>query len=241
MVNEKENRFVVISDIHFPYEDATALGAVLKFIKSQNLQTIIMNGDILDMYDVSRFDKSPERVNSLQGELDKAIDFFSKLRKAQPNAKIVFICGNHEKRLERYLWKHSELFSLDALKIPNLLKFEKFGIEYYEKYYKLGPLKITHGSVVRKFSSYTAHAELDKNDCCGISGHTHRGGIFYKKTPSRYLAWYEGFCLCGLEPEYTEGIPDWQQGFIYGVVKGDSFAINPIPIVDGKLMTPFLV
>lgn len=548
MVNKNENRFVVISDIHFPYEDATALGAVLKFIKSQNLQTIIMNGDILDMYDVSRFDKSPERVNSLQGELDKAIDFFSKLRKAQPEAKIVFICGNHEKRLERYLWKHSELFSLDALKIPNLLKFEKFGIEYYEKYYKLGPLKITHGSVVRKFSSYTAHAELDKNDCCGISGHcfsedvevltptgwipiidvnigdvvgtinketqafefnqvkdkfvydnykelyhikstivdvmvtdkhgllgfnkdndnleefdakylattgkcykfmcgalqnnskgidlseplirllvnisadgsiedsgirfhlkkkrkishlkallnelgyeysevvtklgttkirikskyakpiinsyfptgkhlptilrnanqeqaliildeysltdgnknsyskssyqisskktteldllqeifskngirssqvkrlnhsiltvntnpltcisrenvrivpykgrvscvsvdngtliirskgktlvtqnTHRGGIFYKKTPSRYLAWYEGFCLCGLEPEYTEGIPDWQQGFIYGVIKGDSFAINPIPIVDGKLMTPFLV
>lgn len=235
----KQEKFIVISDIHFPYEDKEALGAVKQFIKHNPINTIILNGDILDMYDVSRFDKSPERVNSLQGELNKAIKFLKELRALAPEAKMVFIQGNHEKRLEKYLYRHPELFSLDALKIPNLLKLQELNIQYEPKFYRLGSLKITHGSKVRKYSGYTAHAELDSNDCSGISGHTHRGGVYYKKTPSRYLAWYEGFCLCGLEPEYTEGIPDWQQGFIYGIAKGDEFKVSPVPIVDGKIMTPF--
>lgn len=148
----------------------------------------------------------------------------------------VAITGNCE-RLERYLKKHPELFSLDCLKLPKLLELDTFGIEYQDKHFKLGPLKITHGSVVRKFSAYTAHAEMDKHDCSGISGHTHRLGVFYKKTPSRYMAWYEGGCLCDTDPEYVTS-PDWQQGFIYGYIEKDSFSVTPIPIVDGKVKHP---
>lgn len=232
------NRFVVASDIHFPYEDKNAIKAFLDFIKRNVVDTIVLNGDILDMYDVSSFDKSPERINSLQKELDKAYKFFGQIRKICPEAKIIFVRGNHEFRLERYLMKHPELFSLDALKLPNLLRLKDFNIGYEPKAFKLGSLKITHGSIVRKFSSYTAHAELDKNDCSGISGHTHRGGICFKQTPSRYLAWYESFCLCDINPEYVDN-PDWQQGFLYGYIDKDSFAVTPIPIVAGKVKCVF--
>lgn len=232
------NKFVVISDIHYPYQDEEAIKAFLRFIKANPVDTVIMNGDILDMYDCSSFDKNPDRINSLQEELNLATKFFGKLRKILPDAEIVFIRGNHEYRLERYLMKHPELFSLDALKLPNLLRLRDFNIGYEPKAFKLGSLKITHGSIVRKFSGYTAHAELDKNDCSGISGHTHRGGAYFKQTPSRYLAWYEGFCLCDIHPEYVEN-PNWQQGFLYGYINKDSFAINPIPIVDGKIKCPF--
>ena len=180
------NRFVVLSDIHFPYQDNKALNAVYSFLKDKEINTIVLNGDILDMYDVSSFDKDPSRINSLQQELNLAYKFFKKLRELQPKAKIVFIRGNHEYRIERYLRKHPELFSLDALKLPNLLRLSEFDIGYEEKAYKLGNLKITHGSVVRKFSAYSAHAEMDKNDCSGISGHVHRLGCYYKQTPSRY-------------------------------------------------------
>ena len=232
-----KDRFVVISDLHFPYEDKKAIKAMLEFIKLHKVQTVLLNGDILDMYDVSRFDKSPDRINSLQSELNKAKALFKELRKILPEARIVFIKGNHEERVERYLKKHPELFSLDCLKLPKLLELDTFGIEYQDKHFKLGPLKITHGSVVRKFSAYTAHAEMDKHDCSGISGHTHRLGVFYKKTPSRYMAWYEGGCLCDTDPEYVTS-PDWQQGFIYGYIEKDSFSVTPIPIVDGKVKHP---
>lgn len=149
----------------------------------------------------------------------------------------VAITGNCY-RLKRYLMKHPELFSLDALKLPNLLRLGEHNIRYHQKAFKLGNLKFTHGSIVRKFSSYTAHAELDKNDCSGCSGHTHRLGVCYKQTPSRYLAWFESGCLCDIHPEYVDN-PDWQQGFLYGYVEKDSFAVTPVPIVDGKVKCVF--
>ena len=61
-----KNKFVVISDIHFPYQDDKAIKAALDFIKTNPVDTIILNGDILDFYDVSSFDKDPDRINSLQ-------------------------------------------------------------------------------------------------------------------------------------------------------------------------------
>lgn len=233
------NRFVVLSDIHFPYQDDKAIKVSLDFIKSNPVDTIILNGDILDFYDVSSFDKDPDRVNSLQKEIDLARKFFEELRDIAPSSKIVFIKGNHEHRLERYLKKHPELYSLDALKLPNLLGLREFHIGYEDKYYKLGSLKVTHGSIVRKLSGYSAHAEMDKNDCSGITGHVHRLAAYYNKTPSRYLAWFESGCLCDLDPEYVD-CPNWHQGFIYGYIDKDSFTVTLIPIVDGKIKNPLI-
>lgn len=232
------NRFIQISDIHYPYHDKKAIKAVINFIKEKQPEYIILNGDILDMYDCSSFDKSPDRMNSFQKELNLAYSLFEELRKVAPSANIEFIEGNHCYRLKRYLMKHPELFSLDALKLPNLLRLDDYNIRYHEKSFKLGSLKFTHGSIVRKFSSYTAHAELDKNDCSGCSGHTHRLGVCYKQTPQRYLAWFESGCLCDIHPEYVDN-PDWQQGFLYGYVDKDSFAVTPVPIVDGKVKCVF--
>lgn len=145
----------------------------------------------------------------------------------------VAITGNCA-RLERYLKKHPELYSLDALKLPNLLDLKKYNIEYSDKGIKLGNLKIIHGDMVRKFSGYTARGELEKHDSSGICGHVHRLSCYYYRTPERYLAWYESGCLCDLNPEYINE-PNWQQAFLYGYVEKDSFAVTPIPIVDGKI------
>lgn len=233
------NKFIVISDIHFPNHDNAAIKCVFDFIKKHPVDTVILNGDIVDFFDVSSFDKDPQRMFSLQKELDMAEKFFKKLRKLLPDADIYFVKGNHEDRMERYLQKHSELFTLNALKIPTLLQLEKFNIHYKPKGFKFGNLKIIHGDLIRKFSSYTARGELEKHDNSGISGHSHRGGVYYYKTPERYLAWYESFCLCDIHPFYVDE-PNWQQGFLYGYIDKDSFAVTPIPIVDGKIKSAFV-
>ena len=229
-----KNKFIVLSDIHFPYHDDKALKAVYKFLEQHPVDTIILNGDILDFYDVSSYDKDPSRINSLQKEIDMAEKFFSRLRKLSPNSKIIFVKGNHEDRLERYLKKHPELYSLNALKLPNLLGLDKYNIEYKDKGFKFGSLKIIHGDLIRKFSGYTARGELEKHDSSGICGHVHRLSCYYYRTPERYLAWYESGCLCDLNPEYIDE-PNWQQAFLYGYIEKDSFAVTPIPIVDGKI------
>lgn len=166
-----KNKFVVLSDIHFPYHDDKALKAVYKFLEQHPVDTIILNGDILDFYDVSSFDKDPSRINSLQKEIDMSNKFFSKLRKLH-TGRIVFIAGNHDgDRLERYLKKHPELYSLNALKIDKLLNLDEYNIDFHRDEFRLGPLKIIHGDIIRKFSAYTARAELEKHDTSGISGH----------------------------------------------------------------------
>lgn len=229
--------FVLVSDIHFPYQDKKALEAFKTFHINKHIDYIILNGDILDFYDVSKYDKNPDRINSLQKELNLAYSFMEDLRYSHPESSIVFIQGNHENRLERYLKKHPELYSLDALKLPNILRLRELNIRYIKDEFKLGPLLITHGSIVRKYSGYSANAELTKNDCSGISGHTHRLNAFYKKTPTRYLSWYESGCLCDIEPEYIHK-PDWSQGFIYGIFNRDSYSVLPIPISKGKIRIP---
>lgn len=165
------NKFVVLSDIHFPYHDDKALKAVYKFLEQHLVDTIILNGDILDFYDVSSFDKDPSRINSLQKEIDMANKFFSKLRKLH-TGRIVFIGGNHDlDRLERYLKKHPELYSLNALKIDRILNLDEYNIEFHRDEFRLGNLKIIHGDIVRKYSGYSARAEMEKHDTSGISGH----------------------------------------------------------------------
>lgn len=165
------NKFIVISDIHFPNQDDEALKCVYDFINTHEINTVILNGDIVDFFDVSSFDKDPQRMYSLQNELDLAEKFFKKLRKLLPVADIYFVKGNHEDRMERYLQRHSELFTLNALKIPALLQLDKFNIKYKPKGLKFGSLKIIHGDLIRKFSGYTARGELEKHDSSGISGH----------------------------------------------------------------------
>lgn len=166
-----KNKFVVLSDIHFPYQDDKALKAVYKFLEQHPVDTIILNGDILDFYDVSSFDKDPARINSLQKEIDMANKFFSQLRKRH-SGRIIFIGGNHDSdRLERYLKKHPELYSLNALKIDRILNLNEYDIDFYRDEFRLGSLKIIHGDMVRKFSAYTARGELEKHDTSGISGH----------------------------------------------------------------------
>lgn len=230
-------KFVLLSDIHFPYEDKKALSCAIDFISNYKIDDIILNGDILDFYDCSKYDKDPRRIQGLQKEINKAQEFFALLREIQPEARIVFLKGNHEDRLERYLKRHPELFSLDVLKLPNLLNLKEYNIKYYPEDFKLGPLFITHGSIVRKFSGMSAKEEMLKNDSSGISGHTHRLNAFYRKTPSRYLAWYESGCLCDINPDYVHN-PDWQQGFIYGEVGRESFRVSTVPISNGKVMVP---
>lgn len=166
-----KNKFIVLSDIHFPYQDDKALKAVYKFLEQHPVDTIVLNGDILDFYDVSSFDKDPSRINSLQKEIDMANKFFSQLRKRH-SGRIIFIGGNHDAdRLERYLKKHPELYSLNALKIDRILNLNEYGIDFYRDEFRLGSLKIIHGDMVRKFSAYTARGELEKHDTSGISGH----------------------------------------------------------------------
>lgn len=228
-----------MGDTHVPFHNKKAINTALKFMRSFKPHRLYLVGDIIDFYAVSRFDKDPERITGLQAEINETKEMLSKIRKVDKSIDILYLEGNHEVRLQRYLWKHPEISSLNALNIVNLLGLKDLDIKYIKQtqthvYHKF---VIEHGDVVRQQSAYTARAQLDKKGMSGISGHTHRLGTHYKTDMSGNYVWCENGCMCELNPEYVVGMPNWMNGFSVGYFKKGNtrFIIEQIPILDNVL------
>ena len=65
---------------------------------------IIIGGDYADFYSVSSHSKDPRIFSMLNDEIEDVLKGLNELDHLFPRAKKVFIQGNHEYRLERYLY-----------------------------------------------------------------------------------------------------------------------------------------
>jgi len=99
----KHKRIAIFNDIHFPYHSVQALTSALDYTKKEKPDCILLNGDILDAFQLSRFVRDPKKRHFAE-ELNMFKDFFHVLNKTFPQAKIVFKLGNHEERYEHFLW-----------------------------------------------------------------------------------------------------------------------------------------
>lgn len=223
-------RIAFPTDEHYPYQDEQARSIALQIVADFNPNVMVSGSDGVDFYKLSKFDKNPDRQHSVQHEIDLWIRGQDEWRSAAPDARRIFIVGNHEDRLRRYLWSNPELHSLRAVRLPNLLELDKQQIEYSPREIVFfDKLVIRHGAVIRKYSAYTAKAELEKEKFAisVLSGHTHRGGSFFTSNRNGTIQAHECFCLCDLEPEYADR-PDWQQGIVLATVSNQVLNIEPI-------------
>ena len=238
-------RILEMSDLHVPYHDMHAIELMVRIIGVWQPNRIIINGDAVDFYDVSAFDKNPDQIRSggLQREIDELGAILAEINRAKPaDATVDMTPGNHEDRLRRYLWRHSELFGLHVLELPTLLELDRYGVNYYPDEIALagGGLIVKHGSIVRKAGGMSALAELEaeKYAVSTITGHTHRIGSTMIRTRRALIGGWEGGCLCGLHPEYVRN-PNWQQGLslVTESVDGDSFSVAQVPFLgEGRDM-----
>jgi len=235
-------KVVFVSDIHAPYQDNKAIKALRSFIRWYQPNEIIFLGDVVDFYAVSSFTKDPSRAIKLQEEIDEAVDILDRICKLAPKAKKYFLKGNHEHRMQKYLWsKAAELSGLRNLQIPRLLKLDELKIQYIENgKMRYHDMMVKHGNIVRKFSAYSANGEFQSVGLSGVSGHTHRMGMFFHTNESGNYVWMECGHLCDDNQEYMEGsTANWQKGFGIGFYKNSGshrFNVNLIPIVNGKAM-----
>jgi hypothetical protein len=233
-------RLVSLSDIHIPYQDQRAVEISLSFIKDWQPQWVVLNGDILDAPQLSRFDHDPQRQLQLQEDLDKLYRFFDALVEAAPTARRVFTGGNHENRIIRWLWQHPEVSNLRVLRPEELFRLKDWGIEWmpYGQAFDHHGFLFVHGDVVRKHSSYTAKAMLEKYGTSGCSGHTHRLGQYLHRDHGGMKGWWEQGCLCELNPTYLNGPADWCHGIGVGefVPGSGRFYFTVVPIIDHRLL-----
>ena len=130
------------------------------------------------------------------------------------------------------------MYDLRALQLPALLELSALGIGWeHDKgenaNYELvvgNRLLITHGEIARKFSAYTAKAQMERENyqISVMSGHTHRGGSYFTQSRGVMTQAHECFCLCQLNPGYVRN-PNWQQGIALATVTTKTLTVEMIP------------
>jgi hypothetical protein len=236
----RTTRTAFLGDAHAPHQDPVAVRLALGFLGWFAPQTLYLIGDIADFYQVSRFDKDPQRLLALQDDLDACVDFLADVRKAVgPRCRVVFLEGNHEDRLARYLHPRPEIAGLRSMRLPDLLGLGGLKIEHRPY---AGPLVhpgtdflVEHGDRVSRQSGATAKSMLDARGMSGISGHTHRLGAHYRTDEGGEKVWYENGCLCDVRPSYVKGRPNWQQGFSVMHQWGNRFEVEQVRVASGRI------
>lgn len=217
MTKMNPNFHVVLPDVHIPFHDKWALRHWLQFVEDRKPGVIHIIGDLIDAYGISRYDKNPARKSSLQREVDLARAFLTELRRITPDADIRYSEGNHEDRLRKILWgRCKELAGIRCLDIPTLLGLDELGITYHRAgdAYSIGGILFTHGSVVRSEAGQSARQTARRGGTSVIMGHTHRLGYSPQTTWTNTEEAWECGCLCRLDLDYLETLPNWQQGWL---------------------------
>jgi predicted phosphodiesterase len=234
-------KIAILSDIHFPYADLKALDIALQYIFEWQPDCIVLNGDIIDCYQLSFYERDP-RKRSFKYELDILRSFFVQLCERFPNTKIVFRSGNHERRYERRILQQvPELIDLEMFTFDNVIKAREHGIDYVgnKRLIKAGHLNIAHGdefvggsaSPVNPARGYYMKAKTNI-----ICGHNHRTSNHVERDINDKIigAWSIG-CLSELNPSYMP-INNWNLGFCTVEIDGEEFRVNNMKIINGKIL-----
>lgn len=222
----------VSSDEHVPFHDPRAIALMCDILHWWKPDVHIYNGDQTDWYQLSDFDKNPERETGIQQDADQAKEeLYAPVRRATRKTQFYKVDGNHCFRLWRYLWARRELRGLRALQPENLFEFDKFGITHAGLRVRIdNVLEISHGTRVNKWAGMSAKAELEERryGISTITGHVHRAGRSETRTiDGGYVMGHENPCLCQLQPEYKAD-PDWVQGISLFEIKGGRLWVETV-------------
>jgi hypothetical protein len=236
---EETETVVFLSDLHYPFQDDAVIASSLKLIRNIKPHRVVLNGDINDFFQLSRFNTALERLDDLQDEIDQANKLRQSIRKALPNATIDETTGNHDDRIISYVAKNARsLTSLRALEPKNLFMYDALNINHHPGcgFLLRKNFLVKHGTIVRGEAGATAKAELLQAGVSGLSGHTHRLSK-YLKVGYDTKEWTEQGCMCRLDPDYVVGKPNWVQGIVVGQfsTKTSNFMVQLVEFKDGKL------
>ena len=232
---QEDEKVIIVNDLQMPFHSIPVLEAVEKFWNDWQPDLEIYNGDILDYYEISDHDKNPSRLTNLQAEIDIGRLWVERRVEAVPNARRVWIDGNHEDRMRRWLWRHDPaLSSLRALALPTLLGLDEYKMQYlmYGSRVDILGFLVEHGHRVSGGAVYSnGVAALNARDkgSSGMAGHSHRLEAFHFTDSRGSHTYYSNGCLCIQALEY-KAFPNWQHGFSYGVAHKGQLHIVQVTI-----------
>jgi predicted phosphodiesterase len=235
--NVPNGKYLVLADVHVPYHDKKSVELAINHAKGK-VDGVILLGDIMDMYSLSRYCRNP-RARDFASELDDVnmlLDYIDQ----EIGGNIIYKMGNHEQRYEAYMYTRApEMLGVDAFQLKNLLRFKERGVKEvgFNQIMKFGHLTLLHGHEYRGMTSPVNPARgmfMRANDCT-LSGHNHQTSHHAQGTiAGKAIGCWSVGCLCELHPDYMP-LNKWNHGFAIIEREGMKFSVSNKRIIKGEV------
>lgn len=221
----RRKRYLTVAhcaDVHYPDHSQKALELAYKVYAVTQPDVIVVGSDEADLSVLSSFAPDPDAVEQTIDVLDAFRAFHhshvERIHAAAPNAQIVFIMGNHERRIYHFLAQHA----------PKLRRtVERVWIETVQaggRVHWLGnvsellvhTLLVKHGD--RTNEGVAKSMLIDTGFQVSImAGHVHRTSAYSFTGYHRTVTAITSGCLCNLIPSYlavkgVKPLRSWQNG-----------------------------
>lgn len=224
------DRYMILSDIHLPYHSVSALEAAFEYGYKKGIKNIILNGDCLDFYQLSRFEKNPD-YRRFSEELETWHEFISVVKK-NFTGQIVFKEGNHEERFGKFIAARApEMYGVNDFTLPQLLKLDSYGVEWVSEKRPMyfGDLTVLHGHEYNfgVFSPVNvARGLFLRAKSSSICGHHHQTSQHQERDlRGNEVITYSVGCLSELNPSYAP-LNKWNHGLAIIERNGSDFEVD---------------
>ena len=236
----EESKILIMSDIHIPYHDVDALTAIFDYVQEQEIEAVLLNGDILDFYGLSRFVRDP-KARSVADELHMLSVFYQSLQEHLP-VPVYYKMGNHEERYDHFLFmKAAEIIGVPEFSLEAVITRRMPGVRIIKdkRIVRFGHLSIIHGHEYASgiFQSVNvARGLFLKSKVSSLQGHAHQVSEHTETDMHGKITttWSVG-CLCDLHPDYAK-LNKWSQGFAIAQRNGDDFHVKNYRIHQGQIL-----
>jgi hypothetical protein len=171
-----------------PIHDEAAIAVALGIVRDSRPALVVLVGDNLDAAELGKYRITPAYQRTTQASIDRLALLCAQLRAAAPDARIVWLAGNHEERLPNYLLDNAAAAfglrkgnapeSWPVMSMPYLARMDEYAVEFVPGYpassvWVNDRLRIVHGDKVASGGS-TAHKYLATEKVSVVYGHVHR-------------------------------------------------------------------
>ena len=235
---------LIIPDCHIPYHDRRAYQLMIDVARDLNPDEIVILGDYADFYALSSHGKDAEYQHLLQEEVTEVVEHLIELKKLFPEAKRVYIEGNHEYRMGRYINNRCpDLYGV--VDTRSVLELDVLGFDFVpytpnQQYNVLGSKLLARHEPLSG-GKHVAQNTAEKAMASVIFGHTHRiqeaqvvamHGENYRGISSGWLGDQESKVM-----QYVKSHHQWALGFsIARVLDNGTFFNTLVHIIDYKCL-----
>ena len=237
-LEDKFKKVGIMSDIHVPFHSMSALTCAIKHLREEQIDCLILNGDIMDFYAISRHEKEKD-LRDFAKEIDMGRNFLQKIRDLFPRIPIYYKMGNHENRWQRYLNDQAEEFAqLHEMQFEQFFRLDKIGMIYVPDWQgiEVANLLVLHGHEIMAGGMNPSQSTFNKTFCDTLIGHVHRTTSTIKKNGFKeYFHTYSTGCLTQLSPKYYP-FAQHNNGMAIVYIENGKTKVNNIIIKDGKIV-----